>query len=123
MCHSFIDNRQDQQVKSAVFATEAVKTQKLLLIQKMQGLYFSELTKLEKLQQRITLFTDQLLPKMADEAEASLSAYSRDNGDFSDVMHSRISLLNAKIEVLNIQTSKKITIAKLNYYAAGVLRD
>ncbi|MEC8225145.1 MAG: transporter, partial [Pseudomonadota bacterium] len=35
------------------------------------------------------------------------------------VMRARISELNAKIDALNIEIDKQITLARLNYYAAA----
>ena len=56
---------------------------------------------------------------MAEQAQATLNAYTRDDGNFSDVMQARISQLNAKIDALNIHVDQKIIIARLNYYASA----
>ena len=56
---------------------------------------------------------------MAEQAQATLNAYTRDDGDFSEVMRARISELNAKIDALNIQIDQQIIIARLNYYASS----
>ncbi|MEL7387302.1 MAG: TolC family protein, partial [Pseudomonadota bacterium] len=115
----FTDNRQDQQVNAAIANAEAVKTNKLITLQKLQGQYFKELSQLSRLAQRKALYQQQLLPQMAEQAEATLNAYTNDDGDFSEVMRARISELNAKIDALNIEIDKQITLARLNYYAAA----
>lgn len=115
----FTDNRQDQQVNAAIALAESVKTEKLIALQKLQGLYFKELSQLEKLQTRAELYQNTLLPQMAEQAQASLNAYTRDDGDFSEVMRARISELNAKIDALNITMDQHIIIARLNYYASS----
>ena len=115
----FTDNRQDQQVNAAIASAEAVKTNKLITLQKLQGQYFKELSQLSRLAQRKALYQQQLLPQMAEQAEATLNAYTNDDGDFSEVMRARISELNAKIDALNIEIDKQITLARLNYYAAA----
>ncbi|MGO2129403.1 MAG: hypothetical protein ACTH4U_11730, partial [Pseudoalteromonas prydzensis] len=46
-------------------------------------------------------------------------AYTRDDGNFSEVMRARISELNAKIDALNIEIDQQIIIARLNYYASS----
>ncbi|NYR12929.1 TolC family protein [Pseudoalteromonas sp. MIP2626] len=115
----FTSNRQDQQVNAAIATAEAVKTQKLIALQKLKGMYFKEFSQLMQLQKRDTLYQTKLLPQMAEQAQATLNAYTRDDGDFSEVMRARISELNAKIDSLNIQIDQQIIIARLNYYASS----
>lgn len=115
----FTSNRQDQQVNAAIATAEAVKTQKLIALQKLKGMYFKEFSQLMQLQKRDTLYQTKLLPQMAEQAQATLNAYTRDDGDFSEVMRARISELNAKIDGLNIQIDQQIIIARLNYYASS----
>jgi len=116
----FTDNRQDQQVKSAISIAEATKTQKRVALQKLKGMYFKEYSQLSQLQKRNTLYQNTLLVQMAEQSQATLNAYTRDDGDFSDVMQARISELNAKIDALNIQVDKHIIIARLNYYISSL---
>lgn len=115
----FTDNRQDQQVNAAIAMAESVKTEKLIALQKLKGTYFKEFSQLARLQQRDALYQTKLLPQMAEQAQATLNAYTRDDGDFSEVMRARISELNAKIDALNIQIDQQIIIARLNYYASS----
>ncbi|MEM5551654.1 TolC family protein [Pseudoalteromonas neustonica] len=115
----FTDNRQDQQVNAAIAIAEAVKTQKLIALQKLKGMYFKEFSQLARLAKRGGLYQTKLLPQMAEQAQATLNAYTRDDGDFSEVMRARISELNAKIDALNIQIDQQIIIARLNYYASS----
>ena len=115
----FTNNRQDQLVNAAIADSEEAKTQKLIALKKLQGLYFKEASQLVRLGQRATLYQNKLLPQMAEQAQATLNAYTRDDGNFSDVMQARISELNAKIDALNIHVDQKIIIARLNYYASA----
>ncbi|MFY8327129.1 TolC family protein [Pseudoalteromonas sp. ZZD1] len=115
----FTDNRQDQQVNAAIAMAESVKTEKLLALQRLKGMYFKEFSQLARLQQRDALYQTKLLPQMAEQAQATLNAYTRDDGEFSEVMRARISELNAKIDALNIQIDQQIIIARLNYYASS----
>ena len=116
----FTDNRQDQQVNAAIANAEAIKTDKRVALQSLKGQYFKEVSQLERIEQRNTLYQNTLIPQMSQQAQATLNAYTRDDGDFSDVMRARISELNAKIDALNIQIDKHIIIARLNYYAASL---
>ncbi|ASM51307.1 hypothetical protein PESP_a3502 [Pseudoalteromonas espejiana DSM 9414] len=116
----FTDNRQDQQVKAAIANAEATKTEKRVALQNLKGMYLKEFSQLARIEQRNALYQNTLLPQMSQQAQATLNAYTRDDGDFSDVMRARISELTAKIDALNIQIDKHIIIARLNYYAASL---
>ena len=53
---------------------------------------------------------------MAEQAEASLTAYTNDDGDFAEVVRARIAELNAQIDALNIDVERQKTIVQINYY-------
>ena len=117
----FTDNRQDMTVKSAVSATEAVKTEKILLLRQLLGAFSSAQGRLSRLNSRKTLYQTRLLPQIHDQAEASLTAYTNDDGDFSEVVRSRIAELNAEIEQLKIAVEQQKIILELNYLFVGSL--
>lgn len=117
----FTDNRQDMTVKSAVSATEAVKTEKILLLRRLLGAFSSAQGRLSRLNNRKTLYQTRLLPQVNDQAEASLTAYTNDDGDFSEVVRSRIAVLNAEIEQLKIAVEQQKIILELNYLFVGNL--
>jgi len=117
----FTDNRQDMTVKSAVSATEAVKIEKILLLRQLLGAFSSAQGRLSRLNNRKILYQTRLLPQIHDQAEASLTAYTNDDGDFSEVVRSRIAVLNAEIEQLNIAVEQQKIILELNYLFVGSL--
>jgi hypothetical protein len=51
-----------------------------------------------------------------DQAQASLTAYTNDAGDFAEVVRARIAELNANIDFLNISVDRLFAIAELNYF-------
>ena len=55
------------------------------------------------------------LKQSANQAEASLTAYTNDDGDFAEVVRARIAELNAKIAALNIAVNKTKSVISLNY--------
>ncbi len=112
----FTANRQDQQVKSAVSKTASVKTEKWLLLRNLISAFESEKVQWLKLSERQDLYQNRLLPQMHDQAEASLTAYTNDDGDFSEVVRARIAELNALIDALNINVDRQKTLVQLNYY-------
>ena len=112
----FADNRQDKQVESAVSQTESVKTEKWLLLRKLIASFETAKAQLLRLDQRQQLFMQQLLPQIHEQAEASLTAYTNDDGDFAEVVRARIAELNANIDALNINVDRQKTIIQLNYF-------
>lgn len=112
----FTKNKQDQEVKSAILETESIETEKWLLLRKMMSSFEKNIAQLKRLNERQELYQTQLLPQMYEQAEASLTAYTNDDGDFAEVVRSRIAVLNAEIEELGINVEKQKTIIQLNYF-------
>jgi len=112
----FTKNRQDKKLQAAVAQTDAVQTEEYLLLRQMLASFKSSITQLNRLNERQKLYSDTLLPQMSEQAEASLSAYTNDTGDFAEVVRSRIAQLNAQIDALTIDVDKQKIIAQLNYF-------
>ena len=115
----FTENRQDNEVQSAISKTEAVKTEKLLLLRQLLGAYSSAKGRLLRLIDRQDLYKKKLLPQIHDQAEASLTAYTNDDGDFSEVVRSRIAVLNAEIDELTLNVEEQKILLELNYLFIG----
>lgn len=111
----FTANRQDKQVLSAMSKTSAVKVEKWQLLRKFMASFETAKTQLLRLNERQALFRSRLLPQMSEQAEASLTAYTNDDGDFSEVMRARIAQMNADVDALNIDVERQKTILQLNY--------
>ena len=112
----FTKNRQDKELQSAVSKAEAVKTGKWALIRNMIAGFEKNKARLKRLNERQKLYQEQLLPQMHEQAEASLTAYTNDDGDFAEVVRARIAELNARIAALDIAVERQKTIINLNYY-------
>ncbi|MBT1449273.1 TolC family protein [Glaciecola sp. XM2] len=112
----FTSNKQDQDVSAAISQTEAIKTEKRLairsLLSQLQSAYASHL----RLLQRETLYQTDILVQMSEQAEASLTAYTNDDGDFAEVVRARIADLNARIDALNIEIDLLKSRSQLNYF-------
>jgi len=111
----FTSNRQDKQVQSAIASTESVRTEKALLLRSMVAAFDTQRSRLLRLNERNELYQSRLLLEMHEQAEASLTAYTNDDGDFAEVVRSRIAELNARIDALNIEIERLKTIVQLNY--------
>ncbi len=112
----FTKNRQDKQLQAAVAQSDAVETEELFLLRQMLASFKSRVTQLNRLNERQKLYQQTLLPQMNEQAEASLSAYTNDTGDFAEVVRSRIAELNAQIDALTIAVERQKIIAQLNYF-------
>jgi len=114
----FTENKQDKQLAASVFDTEATKTEKLLLIKEMISGVEKAFQQLNRLSERQRLYKEQLLKQIHDQAEASLTAYTNDDGDFAEVVRARIAELNARIMSLKIDVDALKTVAGMNYFFA-----
>lgn len=115
----FTDRRQDQGVRSATAATEAGRTERALLLRRLYASFESERARLLRLEERGALYRERLLKEMSEQAEASLAAYTNDDGDFAEVVRARIAELNANVEALDIEVQRLQAISQLNYLLAG----
>jgi len=115
----FTSQRQDKQVQSAIANAEAVRSDRLLALRTMVASFESQYARLARLDERRQLYRERLLPEMAEQAEASLTAYTRDDGDFAEAVRARIAELNARIEALDIDVARLQTIVGLNYFFTG----
>ncbi|SDO89252.1 TolC family protein [Desulforhopalus singaporensis] len=119
----FTKNRQDKQMASARSKALSTATQKWQLLRRMVADFEKYRLQLRRLNQREDLYQQTLLPQMHEQAEASLTAYTNDDGDFAEVVRARIAELNARIDYLAISIEKQKTITQLNYYVMQVPND
>lgn len=115
----FKGNRQDKTLKSAHKEYEAVKTERSLALRKLKSKYESAQARYRLLNERHSLLNSRLLKEIAEQAEASLVAYTNDNGDFDEVVRARIAELNARIDAINIVIDLQKNMVELNYFGAG----
>lgn len=111
----FTANRQDREVKAAVADTEALRTDRLLLLRKLMAAYRQAQVQLDQLISRQALYSERILPQLREQAETELAAYTHDEGDFQAVMRARIAELNAQIELLGIRVEGQKVLARLSY--------
>jgi outer membrane protein TolC len=115
----FTSKRQDQQLQSAAATAESVRTERALILRRMIAELDSQRSRLHRLDQRRELYRSRLLKEMHEQAEASLTAYTNDDGDFAEVVRARIAELNAHIDALDIDVDRLKTIAQINYFFAN----
>ncbi len=116
----FTGNRQDREYEAAVARAEALKTEKQLMARQMVAELQSAAVRLQRLGERNRLYSEELLPQMAEQAEAALSAYNNDDGDFSEAVRARIAELDARLAALSLAVERQQVVAQINYLLAGV---
>ncbi len=112
----FTGKRQDKQVQAAMARKEGIKTERALTLRSLRSGFESAAAGYRRLIERKVLFDTRLIKEMSEQAEASLTAYTNDDGGFSEVVRARIAELNARIDALNIDVDIQKMIAQLNYF-------
>ncbi len=115
----FTKNRQDQSLKAALHSVDSKESKKALLLRELVASFESAKAQLIRLNERNELYEHTLLPQMNEQAEASLNAYTNDDGDFAEVIRARIAELNAQIDALTIKVDIAKANAQINYLLTG----
>lgn len=115
----FSKNRNDQDTQAARFKAESVKTEKRLMLREMLAEVLKLTGKQTGLIARSALYHQTILPQMAEQVEASLTAYTNSNGVFTDVMRDRITELNGKIDLLKIEIEQQKVYVQMAYFFTG----
>lgn len=116
----FTENRQDKTVSAANSRKQALSIDYQLLQKKLLSNALKTLSEIERLEQRSELYQTKLLKQAHEQTEASLSAYTNDDGDFADVMRAYIAELNSKVEALEINIKQRKALATMKYLLAGI---
>ena len=111
----FTANRQDRQLSASQYQREASTAQRLETLRALQGQLQSESARFTGLQNRISLFHEQLLPQVISQSEASLKAYQADAGDFADVIQAYKARLEMTLEYTRLQADTRQSHARLRY--------
>jgi outer membrane protein TolC len=112
--------KQDSGVAAMNLQAQAIETDKRLLQQQMLAKMLSLYQQILGLEQREEGYLAVILPQMQQQADASLSAYTHDDGDFSQVMRTRITQLNAHIDLIALQSKKQQTRLQLDYFLTPI---
>lgn len=116
----FTENRQDKKVSAANYRKKSMAVDYQLLERKLVSQALKTHSNIQRLKERTDLYETKLLLQMHAQAEASLTAYTNDDGDFADVMRAYIAELNTKIEVLEIKVKQQKVTATMNYLMTGL---
>ena len=111
--------RQDSELQASTLKLESNKTDKRVAIQTILSRIDSLYRKSERYEQRILGFENDILPKLQEQTDASLNAYTHDDGDFADAIRARIDYLNAQVGLIDIRSKFAKSRVQLNYFLTG----
>jgi outer membrane protein TolC len=112
----FSNTRQDANVSSATLMTEAMRTEKLLIMRELMAGLKTSIAAYKGASTRLTVYEKQILPQVKQQTQAALNAYTNDIGDFAEVVRAQIDELDAQLTTLAIQTKQRQALAKIDYY-------
>jgi len=115
----FTGNRQDRTVSAAIARVEAAKSDRRLQVRSIKAEGRAAGARINRLDERITLYQRTLLPQMAEQANAALSAYNNDDGDFAEAVRARIAELNAQVDFIQMTAERAKNLATFRYLTAG----
>jgi len=111
----FTENRQDKRVAAAASRYESAQYQRESLIRELIARLETNWAKLSRLDERLALYGNRLLPELSEQAEASLNAYNNDDGDFAEAVRARIDETNASVELIGLKAQRLKVISDINY--------
>ncbi|AOE49849.1 TolC family protein [Kangiella sediminilitoris] len=114
----FTDNRQDKEVEAATYSKESQKEERALVIKKLSSGHSAQLSRLNKLKKRLRLYEKEIFPQVMLQSEASMTAYSNNEADFSELVRARIDEVNTQLTVLDIAVEIEKAKLRANYYQA-----
>ncbi len=115
----FTENKQDQDVKAAIYDKEAKREEKALLLNQLMAAYNTQLSRLERLQQRQELYNSSIYPQVKLQGQASMTAYSNNEADFAELVRARIDEVNVQLTVLDIAVEIEKVKLRANYYQSN----
>lgn len=115
----FSSSAQDAQVSAAKLHTEAIRTEKFLLMKELMASLQSAYVEYAGLRERASVYQQQILPKIQQQAQAALNAYTNDTGNFAQVVRAKIDELDTQITLLNIRVKQRVALSKIDYYLAS----
>ncbi|MUH71203.1 TolC family protein [Psychrosphaera haliotis] len=115
----FSTNKQDRMVHAEKSVVEANRTKYLLSIQNLTNELTVQWQKLQRLNERHTLYQQSLMLVSSQQHEALMLDYSNDTGELLSVLDARIAENNIKLSAFEVEIERLKTLAKIQYLLAG----
>ena len=109
----FRKNRQDRKLSAALSKRRAAVESRDLLLRDLASTLDREYARWQDLSRRMELYEDRILDLAGSHAQATLTAYQSDAGDFGDVMRGHINELDTRVEHLRLRVERAKSYAAL----------
>ncbi|MEQ8486756.1 MAG: TolC family protein [Pseudomonadales bacterium] len=109
----FTANRQDREVAAAVAQEGAAVGTRDALLRQLKSRLDGQFARSQHLERQIDLYQQAILQQSEEHAQAALSAYRSEAGDFADVMRGYIDDLNARLELVRLRVERAKALAAL----------
>jgi len=106
-------NRRDRDLAAALGERRAATSSRVELDRDLHSRLRAEYARWQEYDRRLELFEGRILAQTADLAQAALSAYQSDTGDFADVMRGYIDNLNVQLDYSRLQVERAKSYATL----------
>ena len=113
----FTRNRQDRLVAAQVAETSAVRYTLDDVLRRMRGEIESQAAAQRRLQERLALFEETLLPQAEFSSEASMNAYRSSLVDLTTLLRAQITEFELQSEYVRLRAELFKTRARLHYLA------
>nr|WP_136252192.1 TolC family protein [Ningiella ruwaisensis] len=112
----FSSSRQDAQISSSIHSSEALKTEKRLVLRELAAGAKSAFEEYSGAAQRLAVYEKQIIPQMAQYSDTAMNAYTNDNGDFAEVIRAKIAEIDAQLTALTLRISLQKALSKIAYF-------
>ena len=112
----FTERRQDQKVRAAKFQLEAIKAERALTLRHLRSKFYATQNVINLLAKRRHLYKDSLLTQIEERASVFMNAYAHNESDVSSLSHANIAVLDARIELLNINIDIKKKYCRIKLF-------
>ena len=112
----FSDVKPDSEVSVAINQSQALITEKRLVMRDLISKLNAAMATYKGLLERHSLYTKSVIPQMQQQAQSSLNGYTNDTSDFTEVVRDKIAELDAKITLIDIETDMRKTMANIQYF-------
>ena len=115
----FTENRQDKRVASALEEKRASRKKMDTVLLELKQRARSNWWDLQKLQDRIDIFENMIIPESRQTVRANMAAYTNGRLDFLDVVRARIQHFNSKLKLWRLRIDAIKSRVNLVYLAKG----
>lgn len=112
----YTSQKQDNEVSASVYKTESMKTDKRIVIRQLLSQSIAGYTMYTQLQDRLRLYSTQILPQTIEQEQTVLGGFTNDDADLYEVVRAQMARLNAQLSMLDIEVEQHKVHSQLEYF-------